>query len=454
MSDLLDGLAGDGAGVSHEAPLRKALGSARLRNPVRDEITLQVCDLDSLLDDEHPARLMWAYASKVDLSDLEAAVKSREGCAGMPQTSLRLLLALWLYAMTRGVGSARELARLCRSEAAFRWLCGGVSVNHRMLSEFRLREGDRVERLLTQHVAGLSLAGLIQLDEIAQDGIRVRANAGAKSFRRRKTLESELVKAQALVKRLSQDEDDDPGGASKRRKAARERAAKEREARIEAALAKLGEAEALREKRLKTCRAKEQKAKEPRASTTDPEARVMKMADGGFRPAYNVQFASLPENGIVVAVSCGGVGSDRGLAEPMALKIEADYGRRPEVHLADGGYMASEDIEAAGKAGTKLYCPATKSKWGVERYEPRKNDSPEIAEWRQRMNSQEGAEAYKRRSRCELVHAHYRNLRLDRLRVRGRKNVEICARWFALAANILTEARLRSQACLREQAAA
>lgn len=453
MSDLFEGAEGSGGsgGGGDRRVGRKGLGSARLRHPVRDEVTLQVCDLDSLLDDEHPARLIWAYASKVDLSDLEAAVKSREGGAGTPQTSLHLLLALWLYAMTRGVGSARELARLCQTEAAFRWLCGGVSVNHRMLSEFRAREGERVGRLLSEHVAGLSLAGLIQLDEIAQDGVRVRANAGAKSFRRRKTLESELAKAQALVSRLSQEEDDDPGGPGKRRKAARERAAKEREARIEAALAALGEAEKLREKRLKTNRAKEQEAKEPRASTTDPQARVMKMADGGFRPAYNVQFASLPENGVVVAVSCGCVGSDRGLAEPMARRIEANYGRRPRVHLVDGGYMAREDIEAAGRAGTKLYCPATKSKWGVERYEPRANDGAEIAEWRERMRSQSGAQTYKRRSRCELVHAKFRNLGLDRLNVRGRKNVETYVRWFALAANILTEARLRAQAAWREQ---
>lgn len=453
MSDLFEGaegIAGGGEGPGR----RRALGSARLRQPVRDEVTLQVCDLDLLLDEEHPARLIWAYAAKVDLGDLEAAVKSREGGAGMPQTSLHLLLALWLYAMTRGVGSARELARLCQSEAAFRWLCGGVSVNHRMLSEFRAREGERVGRLLTQHVAGLSLAGLIQLDEIAQDGVRVRANAGAKSFRRRKTLESELSKARALVKRLSQDEDDDPGGPGKRRKAAQERAAQERAARIEAALAALGEAEALRAKRLRTNRAKETARQEPRASTTDPEARVMKMADGGFRPAYNVQFASLPENGIVVAVSCGCVGSDRGLAEPMARRIETDYGRRPQVHLVDGGYMAKPDIEAAGQAGTQLYCPATRSKWGVGRYEPRANDSIHIAEWRERMNSPPGAQTYKRRSRCELVHARFRNLGLDHLKVRGRRNVETCVCWFALAANILTEARLRAEARWREQAAA
>lgn len=441
---MVAGLFGDlGEG---DRPGKREGGRARLREPVRDEVTFQVCDLDGLLDEAHPARLIWAYASQVDLSDLEAAVKSREGVAGMPQTSPHLLLALWLYATTRGVGSARELARLCESEAAFRWLCGGVSLNHRLLSEFRAREGDRVGRLLAEHVASLSRAGLIDLDEIAQDGVRVRANAGSKSFRRRKTLEEELAKAEALVERLSKDEDDDPGASGKRQKKARERAAQDREARVRAALETLAEAEKLREKRLKNNRAKEKDRQEPRASTSDPEARVMKMADGGYRPAYNLQFASLPETGIVVAVSCGAVGSDRGLVEPMAQAIEAIYGRRAAVYLADGGYMASEDIEAAARSGTRLYCPATKSKWGVERYQPRESDTPALAEWRARMGGEEGRRIYKRRARCELVHAKYRNLGLDRLLVRGRRKVEICARWFALASNILIGARLNPSA--------
>jgi len=257
---------------------------------VRDEVTLQVCDLDALIGDDHPARIVWAYASKVDLSDFEAAVKAREGLPGMPQTSPHLLLALWLYATTRGVGSARaleqacEMEQACESDAAFRWLCGGVGVNHRLLSEFRTQQGDRIGRLLAAHVASLSFAGLINLDEIAQDGVRLRADAGAASFRRRKTLDQELAKAKALVERLSRDEDDDPGASGKRQMASRERAAREREARVARALEALGEAEKLREKRMKSNKAETQAQKEPRASTTDPEARVMKMADGGFGP--------------------------------------------------------------------------------------------------------------------------------------------------------------------------
>jgi transposase len=421
-----------------------AWGRARLREPVRDEVTLQVCDLDALIGEDHPARLIWAYAARVDLSDFEAGVKAREGLPGMPQTSPHLLLALWLYATTRGIGSARELARLCESDAALRWLCGGVSVNHRILSGFRTGEGARIERLLADHVASLSVAGLIDLDEIAQDGVRVRANAGAASFRRRKTLERELDKARALIARLAKDEDDDPGASARREKGARERAASEREARVAKALEALGEAEKLRQKRLKTDKAKTTAQKEPRASTTDPQARVMKMADGGFRPAYNVQFASLPGNGVVIAVSCETVGSDRGLAEPMAKAIEAAHKRRAKVYLVDGGYLSGEDIEAAAAAGTAIYCPPVKSRHGRDPCEPRPDDTPAIAQWRARMAGEDGKRIYRRRSRCELVHAKLRNLGLDHILLRGREKVATWMRWFALATNILTERRLRA----------
>jgi transposase len=423
---------------------RDGVGRARLREPVRNQPSFQVCDLDSLISEDHPARIIWAYASQADLSELEALVKSREGEPGMPQTSLHLLLGLWLYATTRGVGSARALAKLCESEAAFRWLCGGVSVNHRLLSEFRTQQGDRIGRLLAEHVASLSFAGLIDLNEIAQDGVRVRAHAGGGSFRRRKTLESELAKAKTLVERLAKDEDEDPGASSKRQQGARERAAKEREARVTAALAALGKAEKLRERRMKTHRSTEKRQKEPRASTTDPDARVMKMADGGFRPAYNIQFASLPENGIVVAVSCRTVGSDSGLAEPMAQTIEEIYRHRPEVHLVDGGYMSASAIEAAAQAGTRIYCPPLQSATGGDPYTPHKKDSQAVADWRVRMASQEGQQIYKRRGRCELVHAKLRNLGLDRLLLRGKEKVETWMRWFALASNVLTAARLRA----------
>ncbi len=420
-----------------------AAGGARLRKPVRNEVKLEICDLDGLIDEDHTARLIWAYVERLDLSDIEASIKARIGTPGMPRTSPHLLLALWLYATSDGVGSARELARLCESVPAYRWLCGGVGVNYHSLSDFRNLQGARLEALLAQHVASLSAASLIDLDEMAQDGVRVRANAGAASFRRRKTLEGELSKAKALLARLATEEDDDPGASTRRRKARQESAARDRAARVEKALEALARAEDLREKRLKTNKAETQRQKEPRASTSDPAARVMKMPDGGFRPAYNVQFASLPESGIVIAVSCATVGSDRGLAEPMAATIEATYGQRPKRHLVDGGFQSAEDIEAAAAKGTAIFSPPLKAKWGKDPYEPRAKDSQPVAEWRARMATAEAKAIYRRRARAELIHAKLRNLHLDRLHLRGREKVETWMRWFALTMNILTEARLR-----------
>jgi transposase len=333
-------------------------GEARLRVPVRNEVRLEAVDLEALIGEDHAARLIWAYVERLDFADFEAKVRSREGLPGMPQTSPRLLLALWLYATSDGVGSARDIERLCAHEPAYRWLCGGVTVNHHALSDFRSAEGARIETLLAQHVASLSAAGLIDLDEIAQDGVKVRASAGAASFRRRKTIESELAKAKALLARLAKDEDDDHGCSGRRGKARQASAAKDRLERVGQALAALGEAEALRAKREKTNKAETGRQKEPRASTSDAQARVMKMPDGGFRPAYNVQFASLPHSGVVIGVKVTTVGSDRGLAEPMAEKIAAAFGQRPARHLIDGGYQAAPDIEAAHAAGTLILKPA------------------------------------------------------------------------------------------------
>lgn len=431
----------------HPAPLNFPCGGvARLRRPVRDEKEFRVCDLDALIGEEHPARLIWAYVEKLDLRELEAGVKARDGAPGMPQTSFHLLFGLWLYATSQGVGSARALERLCGSEAAYQWLCGGVSVNHRLLGEFRRDHGALVERLLIEHAAGLSKAGLICLDVIAQDGVRVRASAGSSSFRRRKTLGGELEKSKALVERLSKELGDDPGASDRRARANRERAALERLSRVEAALEAQKEIEALREKRLKTNRAAAEKQKEPRSSTTDADARVMKMADGGFRPAYNAQFASDPGSGIIVAAGCETTGSDRGLAEPMAQKIARDYGARPGAYLIDGGFLLRPDIEAADAAGTRVYCPPSKSKSGRDPYEPGAGDSLPIAVWRKRMASEEGKAVYKLRCRCELPHARLRNLGLDHLLLRGKEKVLTWMRWFALAMNVMTGARLARQA--------
>jgi transposase len=418
-------------------------GAPRMREPMRDQIELRAVDIDSLIGQDHLARLIWAYVVALDLRELEDRIKAREHTPGHPPASPRLLLALWLYATSQGVGSARALARLCESHDAYRWLCGGVSVNHHQLSDFRVGCIDLLDRLLAEHVAALAKAGLIDLAALAQDGVRVRASAGAASFRREATLDRHLAMAQAVVEDLKREVEEGSDASNQRIEAARERAARERSERIEAAQKALEEIKAARQEREEK-RPNGKKPKEPRASTTDAEARVMKMADGGFRPAYNVQVASAAGEQIVVAVEVCNTGSDRGLMRPMLERLHAQNGRFPERHLADGGFCSAQDIEWAYDKKIEAYCPPTQSKHGTDPYLPRRSDSAGVLAWRARMASEAGKARYKPRSICECIHARWRNWDLRQLTVRGMQKVRAVVLWYALTNNILQGHRLAS----------
>lgn len=217
------------------------VGAPRLREPERDQIELRNVDIDSLIGGDHRARVIWDYVEGLELSELEDRIKAREHRPGHPPAAPRLLLALWLYATSDGVGSARALARLCESDDVYRWLCGGVSVNHHSLGDFRVGCADVLDRLLGEHLAALAKGGLVDLETLTQDGVRIRANAGAGSFRREATLDRQLALAQAVVEELKRETDADPAASNKRILAARERTARERHARVEAAKAALAE---------------------------------------------------------------------------------------------------------------------------------------------------------------------------------------------------------------------
>jgi transposase len=418
-------------------------GAPRMREPVRDQIELRAVDIDSLIGQDHLARVVWAYVLALDLSELEARIKAREHTPGHPPASPRLLLALWIYATSQSVGSARALARLCESHDAYRWLCGGVSVNHHQLSDFRVGCADLLDRLLAEHVAALAKAGLIDLAELAQDGVRVRASAGAASFRREATLDRHLAMAQAVVEDLKREVEAGSDASNQRIQAAKERAARERLERVKAAQTAHAEVTRQRQEREEK-RGNGKKPKEPRASTTDADARVMKMADGGFRPAYNVQVASVAGEQIVVAVDVCNNGSDRGLMRPMLQRLRALTGHLPERHLADGGFCSAEDIEWAHDQGVDVYCPPTQSKHGTDPYLPRRGDGVGILAWRARMASEAGKARYKLRSICECIHARWRNWHLRQLTVRGTEKVRAVVLWYALTNNILQGHRLAS----------
>ena len=419
-----------------------AAGDARLREPVRDQVELRAFDLDSVIGPAHSARAIWDYVQRLDLRSLEQAVRARQHTPGQAPVSPRLLLALWLHATSEGIGSARALARLCESHDAYRWLCGGVSVNYHGLADFRTAHPDLLDQLLSESVATLSAAGVINLDEVVQDGVRVRASAGAGSFRRKKKLHKELNKAKRLIEQLKQEANDDPDASNRRIRAARERAADERAARVAAALDKLAEIEAERVRRAKTNKKQTAKQKEPRVSTTDPQARIMKMPDGGYRPAYNCQLGTVAKGQIVVSVDVTATGSDRGLLRPMLDRLKQRYRRRPKRYLVDGGFNKNDDIEWAAGAGVKVYGPPTRSKHKSDPYAPRRDDGCGVAAWRRRMQSPHGKAVYKRRSMGECINARFRQWRLSQFTVRSRAKVHTVLSLFALANNILQGRRL------------
>ena len=408
----------------------KAKGTLRLVLPNRSQMELRTVDLESLLPQDHVARAVWEFVESLDLSPLYAEVQSVEGSAGRPAIDPRIYMALWLYATIEGVGSARALERLTCQHDAYRWILGGVSVNHHSLSDFRVQHGKFLDQVLTQSVAVLMKQELVTLNRVSQDGIRVRASAGAASFRRQPSLERCLQEAQEQVERLRAELEKDPEATNRRQVAARQHAAEDRHRRVKAALEQMPDVAA------KKPAAEKDKA---RVSTTDAEARVMKMGDGGFRPAYNGQFAVDTETQIVVGVDVSNSGSDQGQLVPMLEQLEKRYEVIPSESLVDGGFAGLKDIEKASEMGTEVYAPVAKPKDKTrDPYVPLPTDSPVIAKWRQRMGTPEAKEIYKQRaSTVECVNALARNRGLQRLLVRGLDKARAVLLWYAIAHNLM-----------------
>jgi transposase len=406
----------------------------RLRKAVRGQVEICTAALDDMLDAEHRVRLIWRYIQRLDMSAFQTDIKAVDGEPGRDATDPRILLCLWVVALSEGIGSARRLAALCERDIVFRWICGGVTVNRDLLAAFRSSNGKKLDDLMSQVVAALMHAGLVTLNAVAQDGMRVRASAGAASFRREPTLEECLAKAREQVALLKRELDADE--SMTKRDAARQRAAEDKLAAIERAMAEMPAVVAAKEAQKNKARAKQS---EPRVSTTDPEARVMKMADGGFRPAYNPQFATDVDSGIIVGVQVTNEGTDAQQAEPVIADIMKRLGRPPLQYLFDGGYVNNLNITSLTEMGVEVFAPPRKPRTeGVDPYEPQPKDTPEATEWRKRMKSDRGKDTYKQRaSTAERINANLRVMGLRQLSVRGLEKVTSAVLLSALAFNIL-----------------
>jgi transposase len=431
------------SGPGEEGKLAGALppriGPRRLRHAVRDQVEFQECSLDELLPQEHEARIVWAYVCGFDLGELYQRIQAVESGPGQAPADPRILLALWLYATLRGVGSARELNRLCTQHTAYRWLCGGVSMNYHTLSDFRTQHVELLDRLLTESVASLMAEGLVTLERVAQDGMKVRASAGAASFRRQPTLEEALAQAEEQLRQLKQELEADPAASKSRSQAARQRAAAERARRIRAALEQLPK---IAEKK------PPQDRQQARASTTDADSRVMKMADGGFRPPFNVQLATATASQVITGVEMTNAGGDLGQMPPMVEQHQDRYQEKPKAALVDGGFAKKADIEQVEQGGTTVYAPVRPPRGsGRDAHTPRADDTPAVAQWRQRMATDAAKAIYRERAAtAECVNALARNRGLQRFLVRGLRKVKAVVLWFALAHNLMRAVALRAAA--------
>jgi transposase len=414
----------------------------RLETAERRQVEFQQSCLDDLLATDHRAREVWDYVEELDLSELYGRVRTTAQASGRPAIDPAILVSLWLYATMEGVGSARLVDRLCKTDLAYLWLLGGVSVNYHTLADFRTEAGEMLDRLLSQSLTGLIASGAVDVRCLAVDGMKMQSLASGRSFRSAGRLAELHRAAVQTVGKLRAEIEEDPAASERRIKARRLAAAEDREQRLRRARKAQGKIEKRRDEAAAEQRRKERKDHKPaRASTSDPDARIMKMGDGSVRPAYNVQIKTAAEGAHIVGVSVTDRGSDYGLLSEAVDEVERRYGVKPEQVLADGGYYSKADIETLHKRRIKLFCPLPKT-GKTDPALPKRGDGPGTIAWRQRMASEHGQATYRRRFATERPHAHMRSHGLRRLLVRGVDKVKAVILWHIHAFNFLQFKRL------------
>lgn len=408
---------------------------ARTVEPNRSQGVIRFEMPELMLPATHRARVIDQVVGTLDLTGFTDGSTSVEGHAGRSTLSPRMMLTLWLYAISEGIGSAREIARRILSEDAFRWIVGEVRVSHHSLSAFRVGHGKVFDRLLTDILASLLHKGFLSLDLVAQDGTRVRASASAPSFRRQRSLLECREQATLHLKAVLADADNPEHSAAQH--AARRAAAEAFQRRVEEAIATVAVLQQERDEQARPSR----RQKPARASTTDAEARVMKMPDGGFRPGYNLQFAvagsELGGPRTLVGLRVTNVGSDMGSVTPMLEEIEKRTGELPTHLLADANHAKHECIDNAAAKGVELLVAVPENAGDASR-----KSSQAVLDWRAKMETEEAQRLYRARAGLvELTNAHVKEqLGLDHVLVRGLAKVTCVALLGSLTFNILQNA--------------
>lgn len=324
--------------------------AARCKPVNRQQLLLRSVDVEKLVEEDHPVRAIWELVDGSDLESFYETIEAVEGEAGCSAWDPRVLISLWLYGYSRAVSSAREISRRCEYDPAYQWLTGLEVINHHTLSDFRVQHGPALDELFVQVLGVLSHEGLITLERVMHDGVKVEACASDKSFRRQETLERHMDLARQQVKEMKAREEEAGGQEIRERVAkARERAVRERRERLEMALRELKEVQA--------GKSDPQKRQKARASTTDPEARIMQQRGGGFAPGYNVQISSDAKADVIVGMGVTQAANDTGELVPAVERLETNLGERPQQVVVDGGFINQATIVAMEGQGIDLIGP-------------------------------------------------------------------------------------------------
>jgi len=313
----------------------------RVKPVDRSQLTWQMLDVERLIEPDHAARAIWELVGRMKLDGFYAPIEAVEGSAGRTPWDPRLLVSLWIYAYSRGISSAQEIARRCTYEPAFQWLCGLGEINHHTLSDFRVDHDASLRELFVQVLGVLSAEGLVSLERVMHDGTRIKAFAGADSFRREERLKEHLKAARKQVEAMGDPREEQPP----RKRAAQERVLRERQQRLEQALE---EVQKVREAK------RPQDKEQARASESDPQARIMKQSNGGYAPSYNVQLSTEASHRIIVGTAVTQSRSDYGELIGAVLRVEQNLGRKPSQMVVDGGFTSRENIAAMADQGVDL----------------------------------------------------------------------------------------------------
>jgi transposase len=339
----LPGLEMSGAGPAEGTPVElKQRGRARVKPLDRSQLLFQTVDVERLIEPEHPARGIWEFVGRLDLERFYAPIEAVEGVAGRQPWDPRLLISLWVYAYSRGISSARELARRCAYEPAFQWLAALGQVNYHTLADFRSSYDAALRELFVQVLGVLSAQGLVSLERVMHDGTKVKALASKSSFQREAGIEEHLEAARQQVEALK----DWQGEETPRQRAAQERAARERHRRVEQALEELD--------KIRQTKKGAQAAASARVSHTDPQARVMKQPDGGFAPSYNVQLSTDAAHKIIVGAAVSQKGNDFGQLLPGVQQVQQNFHTKPKQVVADGGFTSRANIIGMAAQGIEF----------------------------------------------------------------------------------------------------